>query len=59
MKRRLQARGEVVTGLLYIEDDAEDMHALNRTAAAPLHDLPYERLCPGGAALDELMREFE
>ena len=54
-----QARGEVVTGLLYIEDDAEDMHALNRTVAAPLHDLPYETLCPGGAALDELMREFE
>jgi 2-oxoglutarate ferredoxin oxidoreductase subunit beta len=54
-----QARGEVVTGLLYIEDDAEDMHALNRTVSAPLHDLPYETLCPGGAALDELMREFE
>ncbi|HEU4557096.1 MAG TPA: 2-oxoacid:ferredoxin oxidoreductase subunit beta [Longimicrobium sp.] len=54
-----QARGEVVTGLLYIEDDAEDMHALNRTVAAPLYDLPYESLCPGGAALDELMRECE
>ncbi|HET7234664.1 MAG TPA: 2-oxoacid:ferredoxin oxidoreductase subunit beta [Longimicrobium sp.] len=54
-----QSRGEVVTGLLYIEDDAEDMHALNRTIAAPLYDLPHESLCPGSAALEELMRELE
>lgn len=54
-----QSRGEVVTGLLYLEDDADDMHALNRTVAPPLYDLPYETLCPGGAALDELMKEFE
>jgi 2-oxoglutarate ferredoxin oxidoreductase subunit beta len=53
------ARDEVVTGLLYIEEDAHDMHALNRTVAPPLYDLPYETLCPGSAALDELMREFE
>jgi 2-oxoglutarate ferredoxin oxidoreductase subunit beta len=57
--KRLQAQGDVVTGLLYIEDDAADMHALNQTVPAPLHDLPYETLCPGSAALDELMREFE
>lgn len=54
-----QSRGEVVTGLLYLEDDADDMHTLARTTAAPLYDLPYERLCPGSAALDALMGEFE
>lgn len=57
--KRLQERGEVVTGLLYLDEDADDMHALNRTVAAPLYDLPYETLCPGSAALDELMRELE
>jgi 2-oxoglutarate ferredoxin oxidoreductase subunit beta len=57
--KRVSEAGEVATGLLYLEDDADDMHALNRTVAAPLYDLPYESLCPGGAALDELMREFE
>jgi 2-oxoglutarate ferredoxin oxidoreductase subunit beta len=49
----------VVTGLLYIEEDSDDMHALNHTAVAPLHDLPYESLCPGSAALEELMDELE
>ena len=33
--------------------------ALNHTIAAPLYDLPHEALCPGSAALDELMNEFE
>jgi 2-oxoglutarate ferredoxin oxidoreductase subunit beta len=58
--RRHQERGEVVTGLLFLEEDGgDDMHALNRTVGAPLHDQPYERLCPGSAALAELMKEFE
>jgi 2-oxoglutarate/2-oxoacid ferredoxin oxidoreductase subunit beta len=56
--RRLQEQGEVVTGLLYVERDGVDMHALNRTVSTPLVDLPYSDLCPGGAALDELMGEF-
>jgi 2-oxoglutarate ferredoxin oxidoreductase subunit beta len=57
--KRLQEGGEVVTGLLYVEEDAGDMHALNQTVQAPLYDYPYEQLCPGSAALDELMRELE
>jgi 2-oxoglutarate/2-oxoacid ferredoxin oxidoreductase subunit beta len=57
--KRLQEGGEVVTGLLYVEEDAADMHALNQTVATPLYDYPYEQLCPGAAALDELMRELE
>jgi 2-oxoglutarate ferredoxin oxidoreductase subunit beta len=57
--KRRQEQGEVVTGLLYLEPDAADMHALNHTVAAPLYDLPFERLCPGSAALQELMRELE
>ncbi|HEX5725537.1 MAG TPA: 2-oxoacid:ferredoxin oxidoreductase subunit beta [Longimicrobiaceae bacterium] len=56
--QRLQAAGEVVTGLLYVEQNADDMHALNETVDAPLVSLPYEDLCPGGAALEELMREY-
>jgi len=42
-----------------VEDDAADMHALNQTVQAPLHNYPYEQLCPGGAAIDELMDELE
>jgi 2-oxoglutarate/2-oxoacid ferredoxin oxidoreductase subunit beta len=56
--RRLQGAGEVVTGLLYVERDGVDMHALAGTVNTPLVDLPYEALCPGAAAMEELMREY-
>jgi 2-oxoglutarate ferredoxin oxidoreductase subunit beta len=48
----------VVTGLLYIDEKAPDMHAVAGTVATPLVDLEYETLCPGGAALAELMDEY-
>jgi 2-oxoglutarate/2-oxoacid ferredoxin oxidoreductase subunit beta len=56
--RRHQARGEVVTGLLYIDEKTQDLHALNRTVQTPLVELPYSALCPGNAALQELQGEF-
>ena len=56
--QRLQEAGEVVTGLLYVDEGGADMHALNETVEAPLVGLPYEALCPGSAALEELMGEF-
>ena len=56
--RALQTQGEVVTGLLYIDENAADMHAVNGTSTRPLTELPYEELCPGGAALASLMEEL-
>ena len=48
----------MVTGLLYVDESGADMHALSETVEAPLVSLPYEALCPGSAALEELMGEF-
>ena len=56
--RRLQNQGEVVTGLLYIDQRAQDMHAVNGTVQEPLTRVPYEQLCPGSAALDALQEEY-
>jgi len=56
--RALQQKGEIATGLLYVEGGDRDMHAVSRTVDRPLVDLPYEELCPGSAALDALMEEF-
>jgi 2-oxoglutarate ferredoxin oxidoreductase subunit beta len=56
--RAHQERGEVVTGLLYLEQGAADMHALNGTVDVPLTSVPYEQLCPGDAALQRLQQEF-
>jgi len=46
-----QARGEVVTGLLYVDPDASDLHAALNTSATPLNALGRGDLCPGAQAL--------
>ncbi|HEX9886801.1 MAG TPA: 2-oxoacid:ferredoxin oxidoreductase subunit beta [Longimicrobiales bacterium] len=53
-----QERGELATGLLFIEEHDEDMHARAGTGPVPMVDLPFEELCPGSDALDELMEAF-
>ncbi|WP_395701476.1 2-oxoacid:ferredoxin oxidoreductase subunit beta [Aquabacterium sp.] len=50
----LQAQGEVVTGLLYVDPRAQDMHHGLNTVARPLNQLGEAELCPGAAALDKL-----
>ena len=46
------AEGEIVTGLIYIDNDAEDLHNRLNTVEFPLNTLGEEELCPGIAALD-------
>jgi 2-oxoglutarate ferredoxin oxidoreductase subunit beta len=48
------AKGQVVTGLLYVDADAEDLHANLNTVAAPLNTLSEKELCPGTAALEKI-----
>jgi 2-oxoglutarate ferredoxin oxidoreductase subunit beta len=47
-------QGQIVTGLLYVEDDAEDLHGHLNTVEAPLNALGAKDLCPGSAALDKI-----
>jgi len=49
-----QARGEVVTGLLYIDPEPQDLHAHLNTVATPLNRLAEKDLCPGSAMLDKI-----
>ena len=56
--RRLQDKGLVATGLLYLERGASDMHSVNATVEQPLTQVPYEQLCPGSEAMGRLMTEF-
>jgi 2-oxoglutarate ferredoxin oxidoreductase subunit beta len=51
-------RGEIATGLLFVDKQASDMHDVNKTTDVPLSQVPFEKLCPGRAALEELMSEF-
>ncbi|MBI1396007.1 MAG: 2-oxoacid:ferredoxin oxidoreductase subunit beta [Betaproteobacteria bacterium] len=49
-----QAKGEVVTGLLYLDPGAEDMHAHLGTVETPLNALAEDDLCPGVAMLEKI-----
>ena len=49
-----QARGEVVTGLLFIDRKARDMHQHLNTIAAPFNGLTAKELCPGEATLEKI-----
>ena len=50
----LAAKGEVATGLLYVEPGAADLHAALNTSATPLNRLGDAELCPGAAVLARL-----
>src|SRR5215212_10025574 len=52
--QRHAAKGQIVTGLLYIDSDADDLHAHLNTVDAPLNTLQSDQLCPGSAALDKI-----
>lgn len=49
-----QAQGEVVTGLLYIDPEVEDLHTALNTVDAPLNTLGEAELVPGAAALAKI-----
>jgi 2-oxoglutarate ferredoxin oxidoreductase subunit beta len=53
-----QRNGEIVTGLLHLEDDAGDLHRTSNTVEQPLSELSYEQLCPGADVLDELYETY-
>jgi 2-oxoglutarate ferredoxin oxidoreductase subunit beta len=53
-----QKKGEIVTGLLYLDETVPDLHELSQSSDVPLSKLPYEKLCPGAKALDQLQEEF-
>jgi 2-oxoglutarate/2-oxoacid ferredoxin oxidoreductase subunit beta len=48
------ARGEVVTGLLFVDPEANDMHGHLKTVSAPLNSLDAALLSPGAAVLAKI-----
>jgi 2-oxoglutarate/2-oxoacid ferredoxin oxidoreductase subunit beta len=48
------AAGEIVTGLLYVEPDAHDLHDHFETVDKPLNELAEAELVPGNEALQKL-----
>jgi 2-oxoglutarate/2-oxoacid ferredoxin oxidoreductase subunit beta len=48
-----KAAGEIVTGLLYLDPHADDLHRLLNTVDVPLNQLAEKELVPGAAALEK------
>jgi 2-oxoglutarate ferredoxin oxidoreductase subunit beta len=48
------AKGEVVTGLLYLHPESEDLHAHLNTVEVPFNTLSEKELCPGAGMLEKI-----
>ena len=48
------AEGEFLTGLLYLDPKAEDLHAHFKTSTTPLNQLGVKELCPGSEMLHKI-----
>lgn len=51
-------KGEILTGLLYMEPDTTDLHHTLQTNNIPLNKLGSKELCPGSAALADINKEL-
>jgi 2-oxoglutarate ferredoxin oxidoreductase subunit beta len=54
-----QSSGEIVTGLLFVDESVGNLHEQNNASEIPLSQLPFERLCPGSRELDRLQEKFQ
>ncbi len=51
---RHRAAGQVLTGLIYMDRDTEDLHKTLHTAVRPLNELGPNELCPGSKVLENI-----
>ncbi len=49
-----RVKSEILTGLLYLDPNASDLHELIRTSDRPLNSLGKNELCPGAEKLSEI-----
>ncbi len=53
-----QSRGEIVTGLLFVDETVRELHEMNNTSETPLAHMDFDKLCPGAAELSRLQEDF-
>jgi 2-oxoglutarate ferredoxin oxidoreductase subunit beta len=53
-----RTQGRILTGLLCFQEGIEDTHEMIKTSLRPLNGLGEEDLCPGNAALQQLMEGY-
>ena len=53
-----KAKNEILTGLLYMNPDSQDLHDLIETSDKPLNSLGEKDLCPGSQILEGINESF-
>jgi 2-oxoglutarate ferredoxin oxidoreductase subunit beta len=56
--RNAKEKGEILTGLLYINEESKDLHQTLKTTYKPLNELGRKDLCPGSSVLAEINAEL-
>jgi len=49
-----KTKGEILTGLLFVDPETDDLHSMIETSDRPLNTLLESELCPGSAVLDKI-----
>ena len=52
--QKAKLKGEILTGLLYMNKDSSELHEIIKTSDNPLNSLSRDVLCPGSEALAKL-----
>ncbi|MCX6353077.1 MAG: 2-oxoacid:ferredoxin oxidoreductase subunit beta [Bacteroidetes bacterium] len=52
--QQARAKGEILTGLLYVNTDYHELHETLGTTLTPLNELTEKDLCPGAEALSDI-----
>lgn len=55
---KARAKGEILTGLIYMEQDANELHDILNTCDTPLNELRESTLCPGNIVLEGINAGF-
>ena len=53
-----KAKGQILTGLFYIDPKSKDLHAMLDTVDQPLNQLQQDSLCPGSQKLEDINQGF-
>ena len=53
-----RTKGELLTGLLYMNPDCQELHQIIETSEKPLNSMTEAELCPGSAVLESLNASF-
>jgi 2-oxoglutarate ferredoxin oxidoreductase subunit beta len=57
--RESSDKGEILTGLLYIDESQADFIENENTIETPLNELAFQNLCPGSEKLAELQKSYK